>query len=224
MHAKRVAKTVQLFQKSCPVPKLSSSDNTARAAQDLTEALLKPAPATPFATFGDETMTATHHLATIFAEASLSTSTYVSPPVSSTVYPSSAPRVLPPSPRVPPTTRVPTLPQTRSQVPHIIPPNNAMQPEHQHGVLPQPFVPLPIVEPDLHALPMRRNQRVTVNNQPTASPNTPFPLDRLPSAKQTPSLTPTPANPSITGKSPVAQARKSGFKVSPMILVALHKE
>ena len=101
-------------------------------------------------------MTAIRHLATIFAEASPSTSTYVSPPVPSTVYPLSATRVLPPSPRVPPTPRVPTLPQKISQVPHIIPPNDDMQPEYHHGLFPQPFLPLPIVEPDFHALPVRR--------------------------------------------------------------------
>ena len=97
-------------------------------------------------------MTVIRHLATIFTEASLSTSTYVSPPVPSTVYPPSAPRVLPPYPRVPPTPRVPTLPQRRAQVPHIIPPDNAMQPEYHNGVFPQPFVLFPIVEPDFHAI------------------------------------------------------------------------
>ena len=85
--AKRVAKTVQFFPKNCPVPKLSSADNAARAAQELTEALLNPAPAAPFAMFGDETMMAIRHLATIFAEAPPSTSKYVPPPVLSTVYP-----------------------------------------------------------------------------------------------------------------------------------------
>ena len=97
-------------------------------------------------------MTSIRHLATIFAEASPS----VFPPVPSTVSPPLAPRVFPPSLRVPPTTRGPTLPQTRAQVPHIIPPDNAIEPDYHHGVFPQLFVPSPIVEPDFHALPVRR--------------------------------------------------------------------
>ena len=149
--AERVAKTVKFFPNNCPVPKLSSADNTARAVRELTEALLIPAPTSPFATFGDKTMTAIRHLATIFAKASPS----VSSPIPSTVSPPSAPRVFPPSPRVPPTPRVPTLPQTRAQVPHIIPPDNAMEPEYHHGVFPQLFVPAPIVKPYFHALPVR---------------------------------------------------------------------
>ena len=75
--AECVAKTVQFFPNKCPVPKLSSANNAAQAAQELTEALLNPTPAAPFATFGDKTMTAIRHLATIFAE----TSPSVSPPV-----------------------------------------------------------------------------------------------------------------------------------------------
>ena len=47
---------------------------------------------------GDETMTAICHLDTIFSEASPS----VSPPVTSTVSPPSAPMELAPSPKVPP--------------------------------------------------------------------------------------------------------------------------
>ena len=50
MRAECVAKTFQFFPNKCPVPKLSSADNAARAAQELTKALLNPAPATPFAT------------------------------------------------------------------------------------------------------------------------------------------------------------------------------
>ena len=73
-HAERVAKTVQFFPNNCPVLKISSANNAARAARELTKALPNPAPAAPFATFGDKTMTAIRHLATIFAEASPSVS------------------------------------------------------------------------------------------------------------------------------------------------------
>ena len=151
MRAECVAKTVQFFPNNCPVPKLSSADNAAGAARELTEALLNPTPAAPFATFGDKTMTAIRHLATIFAESSSSVST----PVPSTVSPPSAPRVFYPSPRVPPTPRVPTLPKTRAQVPQTILPDDSMEPEYHHGIFPQPFVPAPIFEPNFHALPVR---------------------------------------------------------------------
>ena len=92
------------------------------------------------------------------------------------------------------------------------------------GYSPNRPYPCPSLKPTPMSYLCTHIQCVTVDNQPTASPNTPSPLDRSQSAKPTLSLTPTPANPSITVNSPVAPTRKSGYKVSPMILVALHKE
>ena len=84
--------------------------------------------------------------------------------------------------------------------------------------------PRPLSNPTFMTSLCADTQLVTIDNQPTASPNMPSPSDRYKSAKQTQSLTPTPDSPSINVNSPVAQTRKSGFKVSPMTLGALHKE
>ena len=51
MSSERIAKMLQFFPNKYPVPKLSSAHNTAQVSQELTKALLNPAPATPFATF-----------------------------------------------------------------------------------------------------------------------------------------------------------------------------
>jgi hypothetical protein len=51
------------------MPRMSSADNAAVAAKELTHTLLHPAPAAPFATIGDEQLVALKQLALIFEQA-----------------------------------------------------------------------------------------------------------------------------------------------------------
>jgi hypothetical protein len=98
--AERIADTVEFFPKHCNMPQTTSVDAARDAATALTQALLHPTPATPFAQIGDAQMDALRQLATIFA--------------------TSIPPIHAPLPRVdaitPPT---PTVPKNRPIVPTI---------------------------------------------------------------------------------------------------------
>jgi hypothetical protein len=64
--SERIVDTLDFFPHRSPMPQLSSVDRVLMAAQDLTAALKHPHPDVPFATIGDDTITALTPLATIF--------------------------------------------------------------------------------------------------------------------------------------------------------------
>jgi hypothetical protein len=64
--AKRIADTVEFFPHQSTMPTTSSVDAARDTAAALTQGLLNPAPATPFATIGDAQQQALTKLADIF--------------------------------------------------------------------------------------------------------------------------------------------------------------
>jgi hypothetical protein len=73
--AERIAKTVEFFPHNWKVPEVSPAHAATQAAQDLTEALLNPAPNVPFATVGATQRQALRQLAAIFEKLTTSKST-----------------------------------------------------------------------------------------------------------------------------------------------------
>jgi hypothetical protein len=67
--SERIIDTVEFFPADIRMPRMSSADNATIAAQELTHALLNPAPAAPFATIGTDQIAALKQLALIFQQA-----------------------------------------------------------------------------------------------------------------------------------------------------------
>ena len=67
--AERIARTVDFFPHDIEMPHNSSGNNAAEAAKLLTDALMNPAPASPFPSLGNEQMWALRKLADIFSAA-----------------------------------------------------------------------------------------------------------------------------------------------------------
>jgi hypothetical protein len=65
----RIIDTVEFFPADIRMPRMSSADNATIAAKELTNALLNPAPAAPFATIGNDQLVALKQLALIFQQA-----------------------------------------------------------------------------------------------------------------------------------------------------------
>jgi hypothetical protein len=65
----RIIDTVEVFPADIRMPRLSSADNATIAAKELTNALLNPAPAAPFATIGNDQLVALKQLTLIFQQA-----------------------------------------------------------------------------------------------------------------------------------------------------------
>jgi hypothetical protein len=64
--SKRIVDTLEFFPHNSPMPQMSSTDSILMAAQDMTDALKHPHPDVPFATIGDDTITALEKLSEIF--------------------------------------------------------------------------------------------------------------------------------------------------------------
>jgi hypothetical protein len=64
--SERIIDTLDFFPRNSPMPQMSSSDRILMAAQDMTDALKHPHPDVPFATIGDDTITALTTLSEIF--------------------------------------------------------------------------------------------------------------------------------------------------------------
>ena len=62
----RIIDTVEFFPADIRMPRMSSAGNATIAAKELTNALLNPAPAAPFATIGNDQLVALKQLALIF--------------------------------------------------------------------------------------------------------------------------------------------------------------
>jgi hypothetical protein len=62
----RIVDTLELFPHNYQIPQLSSTDRLLMAAKDMTDAFQNPHPAVPFASVGDDTITALADLAAIF--------------------------------------------------------------------------------------------------------------------------------------------------------------
>jgi hypothetical protein len=62
----RIVDTLDFFPHNSPMPQMSSSDRILMAAQDMTDALKHPHPDVPFATIGNDTITALATLSEIF--------------------------------------------------------------------------------------------------------------------------------------------------------------
>jgi hypothetical protein len=58
--------TLKLFPRNYQMPQLSSTDCLIMAAKDMTDALQNPHPEVPFASVGDDTISALADLAAIF--------------------------------------------------------------------------------------------------------------------------------------------------------------
>ena len=67
--AERIARTVDFFPHDIEMPHNSSGNNAAEAAKLLTDALMNPAPASPFPSLGNEQMWALRKLTDIFSAA-----------------------------------------------------------------------------------------------------------------------------------------------------------
>jgi hypothetical protein len=64
--SERIVGTLAFFPHNLLMPQMSSSDRILVAAQDITDALKHPHPDAPFATIGDDTITALSTLSEIF--------------------------------------------------------------------------------------------------------------------------------------------------------------
>jgi hypothetical protein len=64
--SERIVDTLDFFPHNSPMPQMSSTDRILMAAQDMTDALKHPHPDVPFATIGDDTISALATLAEIF--------------------------------------------------------------------------------------------------------------------------------------------------------------
>jgi hypothetical protein len=66
MASEHIVDTLELFPHNYQMPKLLSTDRLLLAAKDMTDALQNPHPTVPFASIGDDTITALTYLAEIF--------------------------------------------------------------------------------------------------------------------------------------------------------------
>jgi hypothetical protein len=66
MASERIVDTLEFFPHNYPMPQITSTDRLLMAANDMTNPLKHPNPDVPFATVGDDTITALSQLATIF--------------------------------------------------------------------------------------------------------------------------------------------------------------
>jgi hypothetical protein len=64
--SERIVDTLEYFPRNYPMPQFSSTDRLLMAAQDTTDAFQNPHPDVPFASIGDDTITALADLAVIF--------------------------------------------------------------------------------------------------------------------------------------------------------------
>jgi hypothetical protein len=64
--SERIVDTLEFPPHNSPMPQMSSTDRLLMAAQDMTDALKQPHPYVPFATIGDDTISAVATLAGIF--------------------------------------------------------------------------------------------------------------------------------------------------------------
>jgi hypothetical protein len=64
--SERIVDTLEFFPHNSPMPPMSSTDRILMAAQDMTDALKHPHHDVPFATFGEDTITALEKLSEIF--------------------------------------------------------------------------------------------------------------------------------------------------------------
>jgi hypothetical protein len=64
--SERIVDTLELFPHNYQMPQLSSTDRLLMAAKDMTDAFLNPHPDVPFASVGDDTISALADLEAIF--------------------------------------------------------------------------------------------------------------------------------------------------------------
>jgi hypothetical protein len=64
--SERIVDTLEFFPHNYQMPQLSSTDRLLMAAKDMTDALPNPKPEVPFASVGDDTISALADLAAIF--------------------------------------------------------------------------------------------------------------------------------------------------------------
>jgi hypothetical protein len=64
--SERIVDTLEFFPHNYQMPQLSSTDRLLMAAKNMTDALQNPHPEVPFASVGDDTMSALVELAAIF--------------------------------------------------------------------------------------------------------------------------------------------------------------
>jgi hypothetical protein len=123
--SERIVDTLDFFPHNSPMPQMCSTDRVLMAAQDMTDALKHPHPDIPFATIGDDTISALATLAEIFTRKFKKAEAPVIPPA-----PSKSTANKPPQSQVQPTLTSPLKCQyqTISQI-HVIPASqNAPQP------------------------------------------------------------------------------------------------
>ncbi len=142
--SERIADTVEFFPTKVTMPKTSSADRATFAALALVEALQHPAPAAPFASFGEAQIAALRQLATIFLTAAPKA------PLPE-MAPKQAPTAsTPPPPRVtvPPNKTLPAPPPHPPAVPHVhfIEPDQETVPR-RHPVLPPRVTPVHKAQP-----------------------------------------------------------------------------
>ena len=148
--SERIADTLTWVPARVALPTVSSADAAAAAARDLIQALLHPAPDSPFTPLTDTQHAALHQLADIFATATIPT-TAPNPP----------PTPMPPPPPVPPP------PPTPAPTPPVPP---GFQPLPHHAPPPPPTAP-PMVTATLPRVPAAL-PRVVPNEPPVAPPVT----------------------------------------------------
>ena len=90
-HSEIISNTIELFPTQVNIPKISSADQATYTSKQIVNTLQNPAPAYPFATFGDVHIASLHQYAEIFQTAA---------PVH-TIYTSPMPQVIIPLPKVP---------------------------------------------------------------------------------------------------------------------------
>jgi hypothetical protein len=78
--SERIVDTLDFFLHNSPMPYMSSTDRILMATQDMTDALKNPHPEVPFATIGDDTISALATLAEIFTRKFKKTEATDSPP------------------------------------------------------------------------------------------------------------------------------------------------
>ena len=167
--AERIARTVEFFPHAINMPTTSSTDNAAEAARMLADALLHPAPASPFLSLGNKQMRAIRQLSDLFS--TTIPDPKPSTPLTAPIHKSQSPPILAPSPRV--QIRQPKVPSPR--VPIIIPPSPRvpvqMPPSRPHRIeipcpkttnAPAPRAPN-LIEPDdddpvSHRYPLRNRR------------------------------------------------------------------
>ena len=93
--AERIARTVEFFPRYTKMPTISFTDKAAEAARMIAEALLNPAPVSPFLLLGNEQIRAIRQLANLFSATILDTKPST-PPAAPALRPQPPPICAPP--------------------------------------------------------------------------------------------------------------------------------